>query len=119
MDPEREPLATSGEDDVPPPPPPLTEDGDLAGFVAIDGQCVAPPATPPPNEDITLPAALSEGDDGSVDARMEIELLAPSTPDDEPMDIHALEPPLEAGWDLVAAALPDPGPGPSEQSAVL
>ena len=49
---------------------------------------------------------------------MEIELLAPSTPDDEPMDIHALEPPLEAGWDLVAAALPDPGPGPSEQSAV-
>ena len=49
---------------------------------------------------------------------MEIELLAPSMPDDEPMDVHALEPPLEARWDLVAAAPPYLGLGSSKPSTV-
>ena len=117
---EREPLAMSGEADapLPPPPPPSMEDEARAGSVAIVKPSAAPPITAPPNEGHTSSSALSEGDDRSIDSRMKIELLAPSTPDDEPMDVHALEPPLEAGWDLVAAVLLDPGPGPSKPSTV-
>ena len=57
------------------------------------------------------PPPLLDGEESSINAQMELALLAPSTPGEEAMECSAIDQPMEAGRAAVAAALPDLGPG--------
>ena len=99
----------------PPPPPPMG-----AEPTHPEASFATAPESPPVSSRQDLPdeeppaTPLSEVEEGSIDAQMEIELLAPSTPGGDVIDIHAVELAEERNWVATAAAGAEPAPGPDE-----